>query len=90
MATVMLVADIHAGQPVLGPDAAQRLGRLGVTHIALLRVLSSTAIVLEGWAFDPGRASDAVRAVFPDGIAGLRTFHEVSHVGVSPAHPETI
>ncbi len=88
MATVMLVADIHAGQPMLGPDVAQRLGRLGITHVALLRDLSSTAVVLEGWAFDPARANDAVRAMFPDGNAGLRTFHEVEHMGVPPAHPE--
>lgn len=84
MTMVMLVADIQAGGPVLGPDAAKRLGSLGITRIALLRDLSSTAVVLEGWAFDPARTDEATRAVFPAGGASLRTFHEVEYVGVSP------
>lgn len=83
MAMVMLVADIHAGEPVLGPDVAVRLGSLGITRIALLRDLSSTAVVLEGWAFDPARTDEATRAVFPAGGASLRTFHDVEYVGVS-------
>jgi hypothetical protein len=84
MAMVMLVADIQSGEPVLGPDAAQRLGSLGITRIALLRDLSSTAVVLEGWAFDPARTDEAIRAVFPAGGASLRTFHDVEYVGVAP------
>ncbi len=84
MTMVMLVADIQAGEPVLGPDAAERLGSLGITRIALLRDLSSTAVVLEGWAFDPARTDEATRAVFPAGGASLRTFHDVEYVGVSP------
>lgn len=83
MAMVMLVADIHAGEPVLGPDAAERLGSLGITRKALLRDQSSTAVVLEGWAFDPARTDEATRAVFPAGGASLRTFHDVEYVGVS-------
>lgn len=84
MAMVMLLADFQSGEPVLGPDAAQRLGSLGITRIALLRDLSSTAVVLEGWAFDPARTDEAIRAVFPAGGAGLRTFHDVEYVGVAP------
>ncbi|MDP9244960.1 MAG: hypothetical protein M3O77_07735 [Chloroflexota bacterium] len=83
MPMIMLVADIQAGEPVLGPDAAERLGSLGITRIALLRDLSSTAVVLEGWAFDPARTDEATRAVFPAGGASLRTFHDVEYVGVS-------
>jgi hypothetical protein len=86
MTTVMLIADNHAGQPVVGPDAAERLGSLGITRIALLRDESSTAVVLEGWAFDPARTDEATRAVFPAGGTRLRTFHEVQHVAVSSAH----
>ena len=83
MTMVLLVADIRAGEPVLGPDAAGRLGSLGITRIALLRDLTSTAVVLEGWAFDPARTDEAARALFPAGGASLRTFHDVEHVGVS-------
>ena len=85
MAMVMLVAESHAGEPVLGPNVAERLGSLGITRVALMRDLSSTAVVLEGWAFDPSRTDEAIRAVFPVGSASLRKFHEVQQVGVSAA-----
>jgi len=86
MATVMLVADRHAGEPVVGPDVAERLAGLGITRITLLRDRSSIAVVLEGWAFDPARTHEASRAVFPGGGASLGTYHEVQHVGVASAH----
>lgn len=85
MAMVMLVTDIGAGEPALGPSVAERLGNLGITRIALLRDASSIAIVLEGWAFDPSRADEAIRAVFPGRSSRLRTLHEVQQVGVSAA-----
>jgi hypothetical protein len=85
MAMVMLVADTHAGEPVVGPDVAERLANLGITRITLLRDPLSTAVVLEGWAFDPARTPEATRAVFPAGGASLRTYHEVQYVGVSSA-----
>lgn len=87
MAMVLLVAEIQAGEPVLGPNVAERLASLGITRVTLLRDLSSTAVVLEGWAFDPARSDVALRAVFPGGGATLRTFHEVQQVGVSAAQP---
>lgn len=85
MAMVMLVADISAGEPVLGPSVAERLGDLGITRIALLRDASSIAVVLEGWAFDPSRTDEAISAVFPVGSTSLRTLHEVQQVGVPAA-----
>ncbi len=85
MAMVVLVAEIQAGEPVLGPSVAERLGKLGITRIALLQDASSTAVVLEGWTFDPSRTDEAIRAVFPAGGAGLRAFHEVQQIGVSAA-----
>jgi hypothetical protein len=88
MAMVMLVADSHDGEPVMGPDVAERLANVGISRITLLRDLSSTAVVLEGWAFDPARADEATGAVFPAGGATLRTYHEVQYVGVSSAHQE--
>lgn len=86
MTTVLLVADRHAGEPVVGPDVAQRLANLGISRITLLRDLSSTGVILEGWAFDPARAYEATEAVFPAGGASLRTYHEVQHMGVPTAH----
>jgi hypothetical protein len=64
MATLVLIADIDAGDPLL---------RDGI----------STAVVLEGWAFNPAGIDDAVRAVFADGGPRVRTFHEIEHVVIS-------
>lgn len=83
MATLVLIADAGAGEPVVGPSSAARLGRIGVSHITLLRDRVSTAVVLEGWAFDPAGIDEAVRAVFADRGSQVRTFHEVEHVAIS-------
>lgn len=83
MATLVLIADIDAGDPLVGPDSATRLGRIGVSHITLLRDGISTAVVLEGWAFNPAGIDDAVRAVFADGGPRVRTFHEIEHVVIA-------
>jgi hypothetical protein len=85
MATVLLIADRHAEDPVIGPDVAERLATLGISRITLLRDPSSTAVILEGWAFDPARTHEATGAVFPAGNANLRTYREVQYVGVSSA-----
>ena len=83
MATLVLIADAGAGEPLVGPGSAARLGRIGVSHITLLRDRVSTAVVLEGWAFNPAGVDDAVRAVFADGGSRVRTFHEIEHVVIS-------
>lgn len=83
MATLVLIADDDAGEPTVGPDAATRLGRMGVSHITLLSDRVSTAVVLEGWAFNPAAVDDAVRAVFVDPASRVRTFHEIEHVVIS-------
>ena len=85
MAIVLLVAETSAGEPVVGPDVADRLQALGVTRISLLRDATSLGVVLEGWAFDPAQIDEATRAIFPGRDAEVRTLHEVEHVAVSPA-----
>jgi hypothetical protein len=37
MAIVLLVAATDAGEPNVGPDAAERLRQLGISRISLLR-----------------------------------------------------
>lgn len=88
MAIAMLVAGPDADEPVVGPEAAQRLATLGITRISLLQDRSGIGVVLEGWAFDPARIDEAVRAIFPDGSAGIRIFHEIEHVAVSMVSAE--
>jgi hypothetical protein len=81
----MLVADPVTAEPVVGPEAAERLASLGVTHVSVLADRSGIGVVLEGWAFNPADIDKAVRAMFPDGGTGVRIFHEIEHVAVSMA-----
>lgn len=88
MAVAMLVGGRDIGQPVVGPAAVARLAALGITRVSLLGDQSGIGVVLEGWAFDPARIDDAVRAVFPDGSEAVRVFREIEHVAVSMAASE--
>jgi hypothetical protein len=83
MAMAMLVAARTGVEPVVGPEAAERLADLGITRISLLRDSEGIGVVLEGWAFNPARTEEAVRVVFPGGNAGVRTLDEVELVAVS-------
>ncbi len=83
MAIVVLMAGDGAGEPVVGPTAAELLNGLGITRIAFLRDGLATSVVLEGWAFDPTRTDEAVGVLFPGGTHDVRAFHEIEHVGVS-------
>jgi hypothetical protein len=85
MAVAMLVGGRDIGQPVVGPAAVARLAALGITRVSLLGDQSGFGVVLEGWAFDPARIDDAVRAVFPVGTEAVRVFREIEHVAVAPA-----
>jgi hypothetical protein len=84
----MLVAGQQTAEPVIGPDAAERLARLGITRVSVLRDRSGIGVVLEGWAFDPAAIEDAVGAMFPNGDAGLRVLREIEHVAVAVAAGE--
>ena len=80
---MMLVADADSGEPAVGPAATARLAQMGVSHIVLLRDMRSTALVLDGWAFNPTRVDDVVQAVFPEDRAAVRAFQEIEHVVIS-------
>jgi hypothetical protein len=88
MAVAMLVAGPDTAEPVVGPEAAERLAQLGITRVSLLADPAGVGVVLEGWAFNPADIDEAVRAMFPDGGAGLRILHEIEHVAVSVASAE--
>lgn len=59
---VVLLVDGHAGVTV-GPDAAARLARLGVTNVTVVRDHEITALVVEGWLFDLASAPTTAAAV---------------------------
>jgi hypothetical protein len=88
MAMAMLVGARDIGQPVVGPVAVGRLAALGISRISLLGDQSGFGVVLEGWAFDPARIDEAVRAVFPDRRDAVRVFCEIEQVAVSLAAME--
>jgi hypothetical protein len=84
----MLVAGSQTVEPIVGPEVAERLAHLGVTHVSLLTDGAGVGIVLEGWAFNAADSDEVVRAMFPDGGADVRIFREIEHVAVSVASVE--
>jgi hypothetical protein len=82
MAIVMLVGTETAGDPALGTTSARRLSELGITRLAVLRDGGSTAVILEGWTFDPTHGDIAAGVLFPDAADAVRMFREVADVGL--------
>jgi len=83
MAIVMLVVGPGTSEPAVGPEAAERLARLGITRVSLLSDPTGIGVVLEGWAFNPAAVDGAVQAMFADGGAGVRVLREIERVAVS-------
>ena len=84
MATAVVLFPASAGEPWLQPAAATVLARLGITGIAVVRDDRTLGLVVEGWAFDPGRSAEALLEALGAG-AGARTLHPVLEIAVSPA-----
>ena len=63
MALVVLLVDGHDGAISVNPDTADRLARLGVTNVAVVRDHQATGLVLDGWLFDLASAPEAARAI---------------------------
>lgn len=59
---VLLVPTDQADVP-LGSAAIEAFARLGITTVSLATDDQTTAIILEGWAFDPASPGPAVRAL---------------------------
>ncbi|HET7676425.1 MAG TPA: hypothetical protein VFK38_01080 [Candidatus Limnocylindrales bacterium] len=84
MAMVVLLLEGADPGLTLGSDTAERLARLGVTNVVLVRDDRGTGVVLEGWAFDPASAGDAVaEAIAPGGH--IRLLEAVLQVAIAPA-----
>ena len=76
---VLLPAESHSA---LGPNAVCALSRLGVTSVSLARNDQTVAVVLEGWAFDPG-AEDAVLAALEVPAVEAKLLQPIVHMTVS-------
>lgn len=87
VARVILLLESEHGEAAIGPDAADRLSRLGITNVTLARDVRTVAVVVEGWAFDSARGVDALAIVTGDGARG-RVLQPVADMAVTPARTE--
>ncbi len=78
---VLLVPTGSADVPI-GSTAIEALAHLGVTTVSLAADSHTTAIILQGWAFDPDR-SDAVIDALGGSLEGARTLQLIAQVDVS-------
>jgi hypothetical protein len=81
MATIALVVEGDA-EFSLGARAAERLATLGITNVTVLQGPGSTAILLEGWAFDMSGADVAAQAVFDGSSPSMRLLRPVLQIAV--------
>lgn len=84
MARVVLLLETDDGHVVIDADGADRLARLGITNVTLARDPHTVAVVLDGWAFDPGRAADALN-VMAGSNTRCRVLQPVADMAVATA-----
>jgi len=65
-------------------DVVEKLARLGVTSIAVVRDSETVGVVLEGWLFDPARSAGAAASAV-GATARARALHPVLQMAVSNA-----
>lgn len=85
MGLVVLLVPGTAEQVSLGPRSIAALAELGVTGVSLVGAEDTVGVVVEGWAFDPSRASEAAAAV---GAGSALALTSLVHMAVSTASTE--
>lgn len=88
MGMVLVLFPITDEKPVLEAGSLTALAALGITSVSLLRDAQTAGLVLEGWAFDPARADEAVRAA-AGARDGIRTLEPLVQMAVSAASTES-
>jgi hypothetical protein len=83
---VLVLFPTSDEEPVLEAGTLAALAALGITSVSLLRDEYTVGLVLEGWAFDPARAGEAVRAA-AGARDGIRTLEPLVQLAVSAAPP---
>jgi hypothetical protein len=86
---VVILFPVSDEEPRLQPAALEKLARLGITSVALLRDTSVAGLVLEGWAFDLRDAPQAARAV-AGARQDLRTLEPLAQMAVSAASSKEV
>lgn len=89
MAMIVILFPVSDEEPRLEPAGLEKLARLGITNVALLRDASVAGLVLEGWAFDPRDAPRAASAVAGAG-EDIRTLEPLAHMAVSAASSKEV
>lgn len=84
----MLVLLVEDADATISATTSQLLARIGVSRVELLQDAHTTAIVLEGWAFDPGPA-DAIAEAAAPGLV-VRTLRPVMRIVVGEAVDELL
>ncbi len=84
MGQLVLLMPTDRAQVPIGPTAIEALARLGVTSASLAADSRTTAIILEGWAFDPARSGAAIEAL-GGSPEETRTLQSIAHMAVSAA-----
>ena len=87
MAMVAFLVD-HDPEAMLRPAVADKLARLGVTSVSVLRDRDVVCVVLDGWAFDPASSTEAA-AVAIGADADSRIFRPVIQSALRPSMEET-
>lgn len=85
MAMVVVLLPASEADPALQPATVSELARLGVTNVAVLRDERTVGLVVEGWAFDPTRSTEAVVAAVASSGSRARTLHPLFQMAVSTA-----
>ena len=63
MALLVLLVPTNGDEVVIGSHAVEALTRLGVASISVARDEMTTAVILEGWAFQSARVEPAIAAL---------------------------
>lgn len=77
---LVVLIPVSREEPALQPEALERFAQLGITSVALVRDHGTAGLVLEGWAFDPTQAHEAVLEVVGrrDDVRMLEPFAQVA------------
>lgn len=83
MAIMVVLLPASEAEPTLPPATVSKLTRLGVTSVALVRDERTSALVVEGWAFEPYRSAEAVVAAFAADGSSAQALHAIAEIVVS-------
>jgi hypothetical protein len=87
MALLVVLVPADRGEVPLGSATVEALARLGVTTVSLARDEHTTAVILEGWAFEPTR-NEAALAALGASPSAARTLQPVLQMAVTAAATE--